>query len=303
MKIAFLGTGQMGAPMAERLVDAGLEIAVYDRSPEAMAPLVDRGARGATSVADCLAGAEVAFACLPSPEVSRAVALDPGGAIDAGDLKVYVETSTIGAAAVEEIDRVLGGKGIAVLDAPVSGGPRGARAGRLTTMVAGRRDAFDSVRPLFDAMAGNVFYISETPGHGQVVKLANNMISAACMTATSEAAVMAVKAGVDARILIDVVNASTGRNGASVDKFPQSVLPRTFDYGGKLSTMYKDVTLCFAEAKRLDVPMWVGNTVVQLWFQAMCEGRGDDDYTTIVKTIEEFASGVIVGDPDPAAGS
>ena len=106
---------------------------------------------------------------------------------------------------------------------------------------------------------------------------------------------MAVKAGVDARTLIDVVNASTGRNTATTDKFPQSILPRTFDYGGKLATMYKDVELFFAEARALEVPMWVGAAVVQLWFQAMTEGRGQDDYTTLIKTIEGW-TGVTVGD-------
>ena len=112
---------------------------------------------------------------------------------------------------------------------------------------------------------------------------------------------MAVKAGLDARTLIEVVNASTGRNSATEDKFPQSILPRSFDYGGKLATMYKDVRLCLEEAERLGVPMWVGSSVTQLWFHAMCEGRGEDDYTTIAKTIEAW-SGVILGDADDGAG-
>ena len=111
---------------------------------------------------------------------------------------------------------------------------------------------------------------------------------------------MAVKAGVDAHTLIDTVNASTGRNSATMDKFPASVLPRTFDYGGKLSTMYKDVELCLEEAKRLNVPMWVGSSVVQMWFHAMTEGRGNDDYTTLMKMIEKWA-GVTVGDNDAGA--
>jgi len=155
-------------------------------------------------------------------------------------------------------------------------------------------EAETRVRPLFDAIAGKVFYVGAEPGLGQITKLANNMISAAGMAASMEAAVMAVKAGVDARTLIDVVNASTGRNSATEDKFPQSILPRTFDYGGKVATMYKDVELCFAEARALGVPMWVGAAVVQLWFQAMSEGRGQDDYTTLIKVIEGW-TGVTVG--------
>jgi 3-hydroxyisobutyrate dehydrogenase-like beta-hydroxyacid dehydrogenase len=294
-KIAFIGLGQMGAPMAERLVDGGFEVHVFDVAPAAMRPLVERGALGAASVRACAQRADVAFACLPSPDVSRAVALGEDGIAGADGPDIYVETSTIGSATVRAIADGLSSRGIAVLDAPVSGGPRGARAGRLSTMVAGERGAFERTRPLFETIARNVFHVGEEPGLGQIAKLANNMMSAAGMAAACEATAMAVKAGLDARTLIDVVNASTGRNSATEDKFPQSILPRTFDYGGKLSTMYKDVRLCLEEAQRLGVPMWVGSSVTQLWFHAMCEGRGDDDYTTLMAMIEAW-SGVVVGD-------
>jgi hypothetical protein len=107
-------------------------------------------------------------------------------------------------------------------------------------MVAGDRSIFERTRPLFEAIARNVFYIGAEPGLAQITKLANNMISAAGMASAFEAVAMAVKAGVDARTLIDTINASTGRNTATTDKIPTSVLPRTFDYGGKLATMHKD---------------------------------------------------------------
>jgi 3-hydroxyisobutyrate dehydrogenase-like beta-hydroxyacid dehydrogenase len=297
-RIGFIGVGQMGAPMAERLLAAGREVAVFDVSAAAMQPLVARGAIAAGSARDAAAGAEIVFACLPSPEVSRSVALGPDGVAGVEGLRIYVECSTIGTAAIKAIAAGLSARGITVLDAPVSGGPRGARAGKLATMVAGDRAAFERVKPHFDAIAGKVFYVGAQPGLAQITKLANNMISGAAMAVSMEAAVMAVKAGVDARTLIDVVNASTGRNTATTDKFPQSILPRTFDYGGKLATMYKDVELCFAEARALNVPMWVGAAVVQLWFQAMTEGRGGDDYTTLIKTIEGW-TGVTVGGDRP----
>jgi len=292
--LAFIGCGAMGAPMAERLIDAGHRVRVYDPNPAAMGPLVERGAVAAASPRDAAMGCEVAFACLPTPQVSRAVALDADGIGTCQNLGIYVEMSTIGSKAVKEIAADLGERSIAVLDAPVSGGPRGARAGTLSTMVAGPRATFERAKPLFETIARNVFYIGETAGLGQVTKLANNMISAAGMAAAFEASAMAVKAGVDARVLIDTINASTGRNSATMDKFPAAVLTRSFDYGGKLGTMYKDVLLCLEEARELNVPMWVGSNVVQLWFHAMIEGRGGDDYTTLLKMIENWA-GVTVG--------
>jgi 3-hydroxyisobutyrate dehydrogenase-like beta-hydroxyacid dehydrogenase len=292
--IAFIGCGAMGAPIAERLIDAGHTVRLFDPRAEAMAPLVARGGIAATSPRDAATGAETAFACLPSPEVSRAVAFGADGVAGVKGLRTYVEMSTIGSKTVQAIAAELGKNNIAVIDSPVSGGPRGARAGTLSTMVAGERAAFERVKPLLDAVARNVFYVGDKPGLAQVVKLANNMISAAGMVASFEAAALAVKAGVDARTFIDTVNASTGRNTATSDKFPASILTRSFDYGGKVGTMYKDVFLCLEEARALNVPMWLGNNVVQMWFHAMTQGRGEDDYTSLIQMIEQWA-GVVVG--------
>jgi 3-hydroxyisobutyrate dehydrogenase-like beta-hydroxyacid dehydrogenase len=292
--LAFIGCGAMGAPIAERLIDAGYTVRLFDPRAEAMAPLVARGGVATASPCEAATGAAVAFACLPSPEVSRTVAFGPDGVIGAASLRTYVEMSTIGSAAITEIAAALAPHSIAMLDAPVSGGPRGARAGTLSTMVAGEHAVFERVKPTFDALARHVFYVGDRPGMGQVVKLANNMISAAGMLAAFEASAMAVKAGVDARTLIETVNASTGRNSATMDKFPASVLTRSFDYGGKVSTMYKDVSLCLEEAKHLKVPMWLGANVAEMWHMGMAEGRGDDDFTALIQMIEKWA-GVVVG--------
>lgn len=292
--IAFIGCGAMGAPIAERLIDAHYTVRVFDPRAEAMKPLVARGGIAAKSPRDAAEGAEVAFACLPSPGISRAVAFGDGGVIGSASLRTYVEMSTIGTAAIKEIAAELAKKNIVTLDSPVSGGPRGARAGTLATMVAGEHAAFERVKPMLEALARNVFYVGDKPGLAQITKLANNMISAAGMLAAFEASAMAVKAGVDARTLIDTVNASTGRNSATMDKFPASVLTRSFDYGGKVSTMYKDVHLCLEEARQLGVPMWLGANVVEMWHMGMADGRGDDDFTSLIQMIEKWA-GVVVG--------
>ena len=292
--IAFIGCGAMGAPIAERLIDAGYAVRLFDPRAEAMAPLVRRGGVAAKSPRDAATGAAIAFACLPSPEVSRAVAFGADGAIHAPSLRTYVEMSTIGSPAVQAIAAELAARNIAMVDSPVSGGPRGARAGTLATMVAGERAAFERVKPMLQALARNVFYVGDKPGLGQVVKLANNMISAAGMLAAFEASAMAVKAGVDARTLIETVNASTGRNATTLDKFPASILTRSFDYGGKTSIMYKDVSLALEEARDLGVPMWLGANVVEMWHMGMVEGRGEEDFTALIKMFEKWA-GVVVG--------
>jgi 3-hydroxyisobutyrate dehydrogenase-like beta-hydroxyacid dehydrogenase len=292
--IAFIGCGAMGAPIAERLIDAGYTVRLFDPRIEAMAPLVARGGVAAASPREAATGAEVSFACLPSPKISRAVAFGADGVSGSASLRIHVEMSTIGSPAIKEIAAELAKKNIVTIDSPVSGGPRGARAGTLSTMPAGDRAAYERVKPMLQAVARNVFYVGEKPGLGQVTKLANNMISAAGMLAAYECAAMAVKAGVDARTLIETVNASTGRNATTLDKFPASILNRSFDYGGKISIMYKDVFLALEEARELGVPMWLGANVVEMWHMGVAQGRGEDDFTSMIKMFEEWA-GVVVG--------
>jgi 3-hydroxyisobutyrate dehydrogenase-like beta-hydroxyacid dehydrogenase len=276
------------------LIDAGYRVRLFDPRAEAMAPLVQRGGIATGSPHEAATGAEVAFACLPAPEVSRAVAYGADGVTGAPSLRVYVEMSTIGSKTVKQIAAELEKKNIAMLDSPVSGGPRGARAGTLSTMTAGEHGTFERVKPMLQALARNVFYVGDKPGLGQVTKLANNMISAAGMLAAFECSAMAVKAGVDARTLIDTVNASTGRNATTLDKFPASILTRSFDYGGKTSIMYKDVSLALQEAHDLGVPMWLGANVVEMWHMGVAQGRGEQDFTAMIQMFEQWA-GVVVG--------
>lgn len=281
--------------MARRLVHAGFDLTVYDPSERAAAALVAEGAKAADSPASAASGKDVVIACLPNQEVSRAVALGPDGIRNASPIGVYIEMSTIGSSLVEEISSALSQRGIGFLDAPVSGGPRGANAGTLTTMVAGSDADFAASESVLRAIAGNVFRVGSRPGQGQVAKLCNNMISATAMAVAFEAITMGVKAGIDADTLVDLINVSTGRTGATQDKFPASILPRTFDYGGKLATMYKDVMLCLEEYRGRGVPHHVSSSAAQLWFQGMAEGRGDDDYTSLIKVVEKWAGVEVVG--------
>jgi 3-hydroxyisobutyrate dehydrogenase-like beta-hydroxyacid dehydrogenase len=129
-----------------------------------------------------------------------------------------------------------------------------------------------------------------------MMKLINNLLSATATAATSEAMVLGVKAGLDPYVMIDVINAGSGRTTASADKFPRSILPRSFDFGFAMGLMSKDVNLCIAEADALGVPMWIGNAVKQLWLYALAQGGPDEDFTALITHIERW-SGVTVGGP------
>jgi 3-hydroxyisobutyrate dehydrogenase-like beta-hydroxyacid dehydrogenase len=254
---------------------------------------VKLGATAAASPRDVADKVETVMASLPSLKISQEVALGADGVIQGKRIKRFVDLSTTGSQAAIKIAEGLAAKGIVQIDSPVSGGVGGATKGTLAVMVSGPKADLDLLK---DALAvfGRVFVIGEKPGMAQTMKLANNVLSATAMAATAEAVAMGVKAGLDAAVMIDVINAGSGRSTASDQKFPQSILPRTFDYGFATALMLKDVRLCVDEAKQLDVPREVIAKVLEQWETTNTEYGGDSDFTSIVKMIEKRA-GVTVG--------
>jgi hypothetical protein len=293
MDIGFIGLGNMGQPMARRLIEAGHRLVVYDTRNDAVAPLVALGAQLASSPADVANRVETIMASLPSLAVSKKVALGEGGVIEGKKVRRFVDLSTTGSQVAAEIFAALAKKNIVQIDSPVSGGMGGAKKGTLAVMVSGPNADVDAVKEAL-AVFGRVFVIGENPGMAQTMKLANNFLSATAMAATSEAVAMGVKAGLDPAVMIDVINAGSGRTTASDQKFPQSVLPRTFDYGFGTALMLKDVRLCTEEAKSLGTPRAVMSTVLEQWEATNQEFGGDSDFTAIVKMIEQRA-GVTIG--------
>jgi 3-hydroxyisobutyrate dehydrogenase-like beta-hydroxyacid dehydrogenase len=294
MHIGFIGLGNMGAPMARRLIEAGHKLIVYDTRNDAVAPLVALGAQVAASPADVADRVETVMASLPSLQISKKVALEEGGVIHGKRVKRLVDLSTTGSRVAAEICVELAKKNIVQIDSPVSGGVGGANKGTLAVMVSGPQADIDVVKDAL-AMLGKVFVIGHKPGMAQTMKLANNFLSATAMAATSEAVAMGVKAGLDPAVMIAVINAGSGRNTASDGKFPQTILPRTFNYGFATALMLKDVRLCVEEARNLSVPDEVMSAVLDQWELTNSEFGGDSDFTAIVQMIERRA-GVTIGE-------
>ncbi|HVI15069.1 MAG TPA: NAD(P)-dependent oxidoreductase [Pseudolabrys sp.] len=293
MDIGFIGLGNMGQPMARRLIAAGHKLIVYDTRNDAVAPLVAMGAQVASSPADVADRVETVMASLPSLQISEKVALGEGGVIEGKRIKRFIDLSTTGATVAARIAAGLARKNIVQIDCPVSGGVGGASKGTLAVMVSGPKAEIDLVKDVL-AVFGKVFVIGEQAGMAQTMKLANNFLSATAMAATSEAVAMGVKAGLDPTVMIDVINAGSGRTTASDGKFPQAILPRTFNYGFATALMLKDVRLCVEQAKSLNVPNSVMSAVLDQWETTNKEFGGDSDFTAIVKMVEQRA-GVIVG--------
>jgi 3-hydroxyisobutyrate dehydrogenase-like beta-hydroxyacid dehydrogenase len=292
--VGFIGLGNMGRPMAYRLIDAGYSLTVYDLRPEAVAALTSRGARAAASPVAVASAVDTVLLSLPGPAVVREVALGGNGLLGGSKVKTVIDLSTTGAIVAGEITAALAAKGIVAVDSPVSGGVAGAIRGTLAVMVACPRAVFGDLEPMLKNL-GKLFFVGERPGLGQTMKLANNLLSATALAATSEAVVLGVKSGLDASTMINVINAGSGRNSASQDKFPKAILPRTFDFGFTTGLMYKDLKLCLEEAAAAGVPMSVAKAVAELWRRAFEEIGGDRDFTTIVEVVERSAGVEVKG--------
>jgi 3-hydroxyisobutyrate dehydrogenase-like beta-hydroxyacid dehydrogenase len=291
--LGFVGVGKMGSRMAARLMDAGHRLVVYDIREDAMAPLVARGAGRGSSSRQVADEADIVFFSLPEPKDVQGEAIGCDGVVAGTRAKILVDLSTTGPRTIGVIAEALARAGIGVVDAPVSGGVAGASKGTLAVMASGATEAMQRVTPLLEIF-GKLFVVGQQPGQGQVMKLANNLLSATSLAVTAEAIVMGVKAGLDPKLMIDVINSGTGRNSASETKFPISILPRRFAYGFATGLMEKDVSLCLDEAEGLDVPMFVGPAVRAIWQLAKDELGPESDYTEIIRCLERRA-GVEVG--------
>ena len=292
--IGFIGVGKMGGRLARRLIDAGYHLTIFDTSQNTMRPFVEMGAHPTASAAEVASACEIVIACLPTPQVVQKVALGPKGIGEGSRVKIFIDMSTTGATYAKRIAEGLAAKGITAVDAPISGGLVGAERGTLAVMVSCSEEVLSRIRPMLEVF-GKVFLVGREPGMGQTMKLLNNLLSATAMAISSEAVVMGVKAGLDARQIVEVLNAGTGRNSATADKIPRCVIPRTFNTGFAIELLNKDVRLCLEEADALGVPMVVGTAVRQLLAITMASEGPNADMTETVKPLERWA-GVKVGE-------
>ncbi|MBK1623069.1 NAD(P)-dependent oxidoreductase [Afifella marina] len=289
-KIGFIGLGNMGVPMAGRLLDAGNPLVVYDARESAISPFVERGAKAANSAADLASQVDTVFLSLPTPPIVEAVAFGDKGLAEGSQVKRIVDLSTTGPQMAETLAKKMQDKGVTWLDSPVSGGVGGAKAGTLAVMFSGPRADYDNLLPQLKAI-GKPFYVSDKPGLAQTMKLVNNLLSAAAMALSSEAVAMGAKAGLSPDVMIDVINAGSGRNTATMQKFPQSILPGTFDYGFSSGLMFKDVKLFNEVAKSMGLSLPGCETVFNIWQDAVDKLGADSDFTKVV-TLTEKAAGV-----------
>ncbi len=258
--IGWIGVGSMGHRMSRHLSAAGYPLVVADAASTERAP---PGAVVAKSNAEIAARADTVILSLPDGKVSESVARELAAA-KPRRAKTVIDTSTIGIKAAEAVASILAAAGIEFIDAPVSGGIAGADKATIAIMVACSRDAYERVKPLLGLM-GKPFYVGPKPGQGQAVKVLNNFLSATALAATSEAIAFGTGQGIDMKTILDIVNASSGRNSATDDKFPNRILHGRFDAGFTAKLQLKDIRLYLENARAAGISDEIAEVVVDVW--------------------------------------
>ena len=288
--IGFIGLGAMGSPMARHLAGLGYRLLVHDVNPRAVQSVVDCGAQAIASPKTIASAAKLVFTCLPSLEALREVALGKDG-LHAGDaIGTYVDLSTTGANFAREMAAALRQFGIMMLDSPITGNVITAGNGKLGIMCSGPLAAFRHAEPVMRDLASVVvLYLGDETGRAQRLKLLNNLLSATGMAASCEAFILGVKAGLDPETMLEIINSGEASSSATRNKFPQSILPRRFDFGARMAITAKDTSLTVKEAEELGVPMWIAQSVQQVWKYAVSQGGGEKDGTALITYLEPWA--------------
>ena len=283
--IGFIGLGQMGLPMMANLLTAGREVRVFDTNPKARATAQQFGATVEPSVRELADNVETILLSLPTPAIVEGVLSE---LVLGSKARSVIDLSTIGIRSARRAQKMVSDRGIEWIEAPVSGGISGATAGTLTLMVSCPIRVRAGIESLLQPL-GKILYAGEAPGLAQAAKLANNMLSAAALVASSEAISMAVKAGVDPGALLEIINSSSGRNTATTHKIPNEVLTRRFQVGFANKLSHKDVTLCIEEAASMGIPMPVSVAIREMLAITNATFGDNADISDVARVIEQWA--------------
>jgi 3-hydroxyisobutyrate dehydrogenase len=289
VSVGFIGVGNMGNPMAGNVLKAGFPMTVFDKSTKAMENLVKGGAKAAASVDDVVKAADVILTCLPmSPDV-EGLYLGAGGLIEkARPGTILIDLSSVLPSTPRKLEPAAKARGLHFLEAPVSGGTSGAKAGTLAIMVGGDAQVLEKVRAVLQPIGPNIFHVGPV-GAGNTVKAINNMMACVNSLAMMEGVVLGAKAGLDPMVVYEVVKASSGGSKA-LERIPTALVPRKFEPGFKVQLMNKDLETFNTIAKELHVPVSFSNVAQRYQQAALAAGLAEMDTSAVVQIIERLAA-------------
>ena len=292
MNIGFIGVGQMGKHMVNRIWEAGFTPHIHDLNKAAAEPMLKKGMRWCESPAEVARDCRIVISSLPMPKDVEQVVYGKNGLKEgwkSGD--IYIDMSTNSPDVIRRIARDAVAMGVSVLDAPVSGGTRGAENGTLAIMVGGDKAALEKARPVLEAMGQRIFPVGDA-GCGNIAKLVNNLISLACNSASAEGFALGAKAGIDPGVLLDIIKVSTGNNWCA-QQYPNTTFKGNFEPGFKISLAFKDINLALDLAKENNVPVPVSAAVRKDLEDTIAAGLGHKGVDAVILS-RENASGVKV---------
>jgi len=286
-RVAFIGLGVMGGPMAGHLARAGYEVKVYNRTRErADAWCREYGGTVAATPAEAADGAEVVFACVGRDSDLREVTLGPDGAFERlGSGAVFVDHTTVSAAIARELGEAARERGAGFVDAPVSGGQAGAENGRLAVMAGGSQADFDRVEPIIDCYAARTVRIGEV-GAGQLTKMVNQICIAGLVQALSEGVDFAARAELDIDRVLEAIGGGAAQSW-QMDNRAKTMSEGRFDFGFAVDWMRKDLEICLDEARRNGSRLPVTALVDQFYAQVQQRGGGRDDTSSLVRLLAD----------------
>lgn len=288
MDVGFIGIGQMGKHMSRHILEAGHKLTVHDVVKEAAEPLLEKGAGWANTPEELAGACRVVISSLPTPrDVEQVVYSENGLKSGWKNGDIYIDMSTNSPTTIQRIAEDARTAGVAVLDAPVSGGTRAAEAGTLSIMVGGDTAALERVREVLEAMGQKIFPVGSV-GCGNVAKLVNNLISLACNSISAEGFALGVKAGIDPEMLLDIIKVSTGDNWCA-RQYPGTTFKGNFEPGFKIGLAYKDIGLALSCGEEYGVPLPVGTAVKKDLEDTIKAGYIDKGVDAVILPLEDTA--------------
>ena len=285
--IGFIGLGAMGLPMTRCLLRAGFRVIGWDTDERPLRQLGNQVA-AAGSARDVGDRADIVLGCLPTLDAYREAILGEAGLREGKRFGTYVHLGTTGAALIEQLAAALSPH-VAVLDAPITGGVPKAVDGTLTTIASGAAGTLARVRAVLEAYSARIVPVGDRPGAAQVMKLVNNMISLTSLAVAGEAMLVGAKAGLDPRVMLEVLNHGSGQTNATLTKIPRHVLPRTFDYGGSLAISLKDAGQFLKEAEAAGMDVEICRVVADAYVRTAAQEPAGVDMTAVIRPMERAA--------------
>jgi 3-hydroxyisobutyrate dehydrogenase len=288
MRIGFIGLGNMGKPMALNLMKAQCDLTINDVNQSIMKELSAMGAKIAATPAELAQKVDIVITMLPNGNVVEQVVNGPEGILAAAQPGLCIlDMSSVAPGFTRKMADLAAKKQVDYVDAPVSGGVKGADAGTLTIMAGGAPEVVAKCRPILEILGGKIYEVG-TVGAGDAVKMINNLLLAVNMAATAEAFTLGVKIGLDPETMFNVISTSSGNSYALEAKMPNFVFKGAFDPGFMIDLQYKDLELAVQTAKESQVPLMIANVVQQLYGQAQAAGLGKEDISAIIKPLENL---------------